>query len=216
MGRASQWPSNDLLGRVEARGGPKIVIFTSLSRMTRGGVASALYVLNRLERAGVGWHFTDQAVLNFDASTPKLVKDIILAVLAAVDEDYRRNISMKTKAAYIKRKALADAQGTPLKWGRRGKGKRVPPLTTPSRRPEKRGRFLLSSSSYGLSMPITRDELKKGRTNNTPEELVLAYLEIPRDQAFTFEEICQGVGAYRFTGKEPNLLWAGLMAWGQG
>ncbi len=121
---------NDLLARVESRGGPKLVIFTSLSRMTRGGVASALYVLGRLERAGVGWHFTDQAVLNFDASTPKMVKDIILAVLAAVDEDYRRNISAKTKAAYAKRKALAEAQGVPLKWGRTGNGKRVPPLTT--------------------------------------------------------------------------------------
>jgi hypothetical protein len=35
----------------------------------------------------VGWYFTDQPVVNFDASTPKMVKDIILAVLAAVDED---------------------------------------------------------------------------------------------------------------------------------
>jgi DNA invertase Pin-like site-specific DNA recombinase len=121
---------NELLSRVEGRGGPKLVIFTSLSRMTRGGVASALYVLNRLERAGVGWHFTDQSVLNYDSTTPKLVKDIILAVLAAVDEDYRRNISVKTRAAYARRKALAEAQGIPLRWGRRGKGKRVPPATT--------------------------------------------------------------------------------------
>jgi DNA invertase Pin-like site-specific DNA recombinase len=58
-------------------------------------------------------------------------RDILLAVLAAVAEDYRRNISIKTKAAYAKRKALADAQGVPVKWGRRGKGKRVPPATTP-------------------------------------------------------------------------------------
>ncbi|MDG6971426.1 MAG: recombinase family protein [Nitrososphaerota archaeon] len=78
---------NGLLARVEARGGPKAVVFTSLSRMTGGGIASALYILNRLERAKVGWYFTDQPVVNFDASTPKMVKDIILAVLAAVDED---------------------------------------------------------------------------------------------------------------------------------
>ncbi len=121
---------NDLLARVEGRGGPKLVIFTSLSRMTRGGVASALYVLNRLERAGVGWHFTDQAVLNFDATTPKLAKDIVLAVLAAIDEDYRRTISAKTKAAYAKRKALAKAQGTSFTWGKRGKAKRPPSEST--------------------------------------------------------------------------------------
>jgi DNA invertase Pin-like site-specific DNA recombinase len=108
----------ELLRRAESPGGPKLVIFTSLSRMTRGGVASALYVLNRLERAGVGWHFTDQPILNFDASTPKMVKDIILAVLAAVDEDYRRNISAKTKAAFSRRKALAEARGDKVRWGR--------------------------------------------------------------------------------------------------
>ena len=67
--------------------------------MTQGGVASALCVLGRIERAGVGWHFTDQGVLNFDALTPKMVEDIILSVLDAVDEDYRRNILAKTKAA---------------------------------------------------------------------------------------------------------------------
>ena len=120
---------NDLLARVEGRGGPKLVIFTSLSRMTRGGVASALYVLNRLEKAGAGWHFVDQGVLDFDAGTPKLAKDILLAVLAAMDEDYRRTISLKTKAAFARRKALAEATGVPLKWGKRGPGKRPPPAT---------------------------------------------------------------------------------------
>lgn len=105
----------------EARRG-EVVIFTSLSRMTRGGVASALDILRQLEARGVGWHFTEQSILNFDAGTPKLVRDVILAVLAAVDEDYRRRISDATRAAYSRRKALADARGDPLRWGRPKKG----------------------------------------------------------------------------------------------
>jgi len=133
-GRDDRVAFNDLLARVEGRGGPRLVIFTSLSRMTRGGVGSALYVLGRLERANVGWHFVDQGVLNYDAGTQKLAKDIILSVLAAIDEEYRRTISAKTKAAYARRKALATAQGTVLKWGKRGPGKkkRAPLAVTPA------------------------------------------------------------------------------------
>jgi DNA invertase Pin-like site-specific DNA recombinase len=123
---------NEVMSRVTTRGGPKIVLFTSLSRMTRGGVGSALLILNRLKESGCGWMFADQTFLNFDGNTPPLARDILLGVLAAVDEDYRRNISTKTKAAYAKRKALAAAQGYTLAWGKRGPGKkkRVPPQPT--------------------------------------------------------------------------------------
>ncbi|HEV2317742.1 MAG TPA: recombinase family protein [Thermoplasmata archaeon] len=105
-----------------------LVVFTSLSRMTRGGISAALDTLRVLEREGVSWHFVDQPTLNFDATTPKLARDIILAVLAAVDEDYRRNISQKTRAAAARKRALAAANGTDFKWGR--PRKRVPPSTT--------------------------------------------------------------------------------------
>jgi DNA invertase Pin-like site-specific DNA recombinase len=104
-----------------------LVVFTSLSRMTRGGISAALDTLRVLEREGVSWHFVDQPTLNYDATTPKLARDIILAVLAAVDEDYRRNISQKTKAAFARKKALAAANGTVVRWGR--PRKRVPPPT---------------------------------------------------------------------------------------
>ncbi len=90
-----------------------VVVFTSLSRMTRGGIEAALYILRQLEMAGVGWHFVDQPVLNYDASTPKLAKDIVLAVLAAIDEDYRRTISAKTKAALALRAAGGQKLGRP-------------------------------------------------------------------------------------------------------
>jgi len=96
----------------------EFVIFTSLSRMTRGGVGAALDILRKLERLGAGWHFVQQPILNFDSHTPKLVSDILLAVFAAIDEDYRRRISDATKAAYARRKALAESRGDRLTWGR--------------------------------------------------------------------------------------------------
>jgi len=83
-----------------------IVIFTHPSRMTRQGYEGAMYILRELESRGIGWHFTDMPILNYDANTPKLAKDIILGVITAIDEDYRRNISEKTKAALARRKAL--------------------------------------------------------------------------------------------------------------
>ena len=100
------------------RGRFDIAVFTSMSRMTRGGVEAALYILRDLERAGVGWHFVEQPILNYDAGTPKLVRDVVLAVLAAVDEDYRRRISEATRAAHRRRKALAEARGETVRWGR--------------------------------------------------------------------------------------------------
>jgi len=98
-----------------------LVVFTSLSRMTRGGIAAALEVLRQLERDGVGWHFTEQPVLNNDSNTSKLARDVILAVLAAVDEDYRERIRKATKAAFNRRKGLENGADLP-RWGRHPKG----------------------------------------------------------------------------------------------
>jgi len=98
-----------------------LVIFTSLSRMTRGGIRAALDTLRRLEAHGAGWHFTETPILNFDSSSPKLVKDIMLTVIAAVDEDYRRGISEKTKAK------LAQLRGAGVKLGGRKKGSKNKP-----------------------------------------------------------------------------------------
>ena len=164
-GRDDRSQLSQLIALVSGRGGPKVVVFTSLSRMTRGGIESALYILHQLERSGVGWHFVEQPVLNYDANTPPLAKDIILAVLAAVDKDYRRRISAATKAAYARRKALAEAQGAPLKWGRRGPGKkRVPPGTTSEREPGKEG--TISEASVGQSPPPgSRRSSLKGRVH---------------------------------------------------
>src|SRR2546425_538895 len=51
-----------------------LVIFTSMSRMTRGGIKSALEILSVIERKGAGWHFIETPLLNFDSGTPKLAK----------------------------------------------------------------------------------------------------------------------------------------------
>lgn len=109
-----------------------LVVFTSLSRMTREGVAGALYTLGRLKAVGVGWAFVEQPSLNYDADTSPLARDILLSVLAAIDEDYRRRISKATKGAYQARKNLAKANGERLRWGR--------PKGSKDRRPrQKRG-----------------------------------------------------------------------------
>ncbi len=117
-GSANRQSQLSELRRDAHRGLFDLAVFTSLSRMTREGIEGALYILNDLKRAGVGWHFVEQPTLNYDTETPRLVQEVILAVLAALDKDYRRRISVATKAAYDKRKALAKADRRPLKWGR--------------------------------------------------------------------------------------------------
>lgn len=106
-----------------------IVIFTSLSRMTRGGVGAALDILRQIEKAGAGWHFVEQPILNWDSQTPKLVRDIILAVFAAIDEDYRRRISQATKGALARKRAGG--------WKPKGRPKGIKETKARRRRPPK-------------------------------------------------------------------------------
>jgi DNA invertase Pin-like site-specific DNA recombinase len=111
-----------------------LAIFTSLSRMTRGGIGAALDILRSIERAGAGWHFVEQPVLNWDADTPKLVRDILLAVFAAIDEDYRRRISEATRRTFAKKKA-AGWHGKGRMPGAKDKGPRKRRgVVTPNRR----------------------------------------------------------------------------------
>lgn len=107
----------------------EIAVFTALSRMTRGGIGAALDTLRVLEARGVGWHFVEQPILNWDERTLPLIRDVLLAVLSAVDEDYRRRISIATKGALARRKALGLPIGRPP--GARDlkpRKKRSPPL----------------------------------------------------------------------------------------
>lgn len=102
-----------------------LVVFSSLSRMTRGGIQAALETLRVLQGQKVSWHRVDHPTLNFDSGTLDLARNVILAVLAAVDEDYRRNVSQKTRAAAARKRALAAANDTDYEGGR--PKKRVPP-----------------------------------------------------------------------------------------
>jgi len=82
-----------------------VVVFRALSRMTRGGTKFALAILERLGKAGCGWHFVENQVLNFDSTVPEWVKNIILAVFAELDKEYRGFISRRTRVAMTDRKA---------------------------------------------------------------------------------------------------------------
>lgn len=105
---------NEMMAVVR-RGEVKIIVFTSPSRMTRAGVGTAFGLLKDFERAGVGWHFVNFPVLNYDDTAPKMLKDIMLAFLAAFDEEFRRNISEKTKQAFARRtKPWGHPKGTPM------------------------------------------------------------------------------------------------------
>jgi DNA invertase Pin-like site-specific DNA recombinase len=134
-GKATDRPGLSRLMDEAAAGRFELAIFTSLSRMTRGGVDAALYILHRLASVNVGWHFVEQPILNFDASTPPLARDIMLAVIAAIDKDYRARISEKTKAALARRRALGlplgrHKKGCTCKLHRRRAEKTAPPATT--------------------------------------------------------------------------------------
>lgn len=88
-----------------------VVVFTSLSRMTRGGVEYALDILNQLAAAGCGWHFIENAALNFDSSTPEFVRKILLAIIAELDKEYRMRISRNTKRKLDELKAAGTYRG---------------------------------------------------------------------------------------------------------
>lgn len=110
------------------RGRPfDLVLFRSLSRMTRTGTLSALEILRKLEAAGVGWRFLDTPILDSAEDTSPLVRNVLLAVIAEIDRDYRDRISKATRAAFQRRKNLAEAAGEKLAWGRGNRRKQKGP-----------------------------------------------------------------------------------------
>ncbi len=100
-----------------------VLLFRSLSRLTRTGTYGALDLLRQLQASGVGWRILESPVLDSAEDTPALVRNVMLALLAEIDRDYRERISRATKAAYQRKKNLSG--GGPVKWGRPRKG--VPP-----------------------------------------------------------------------------------------
>ena len=88
-----------------------VVIFTALSRVTRNGTLAALEILRQLETRGVRWHFIEQPFLNVDETTPEMVRNILLTILAELDKEYRLRISRATKAALARKKSAGGRVG---------------------------------------------------------------------------------------------------------
>jgi DNA invertase Pin-like site-specific DNA recombinase len=103
-----------------------VLIFKSPSRLTRKGVESAFHLMRLLSENNKSWHCMQYPVLSSDDRTPKVVRDIMLAVLSALDEDYRLNISLRTKAVLAKKRS----EGVRL--GRHGRGCLCPKHRTES------------------------------------------------------------------------------------
>lgn len=74
-----------------------VVVFSALSRMTRGGHVIGGIIFNRLFAAGCGWHFVQNQVLNYDSTVPVYIRNIVMTIYAELDKEYRENISRATK-----------------------------------------------------------------------------------------------------------------------
>ncbi len=109
------------------RGRPwDVVLFRSLSRMTRTGTLGALDLLRRLDSYGAQWRFLETPMLDSTSDTPELVRNVMLTLVAELDRDYRERISKATRAAFERKKALAKGRGESVVWGRRRKATPLP------------------------------------------------------------------------------------------
>lgn len=91
-----------------------VLLFWALDRLTREGISTTFAYVERLASAGVGIHSFTQPLLS-TAADNKLVRDIVLAVLAAVAEDERARISERTKAGLRRARKQGKQLGRPPK-----------------------------------------------------------------------------------------------------
>lgn len=105
-----------------------VLLFRSLSRLTRTGTHGALDLLRQLQASGVAWRILESPALDSTEDTPPLVRNVMLALLAEIDRDYRDRISRATKAAYQRKRNLSG--GGSVKWGRPRKRVSPPPADT--------------------------------------------------------------------------------------
>lgn len=92
-----------------------VLLFWALDRLTREGVSTTFAYVEQLADSGVSVHSYTQPLLS-TASENKLVRDIVLAVLAAVAEDERARISERTKAGLRRAKRAGKTLGRPSKF----------------------------------------------------------------------------------------------------
>ena len=91
-----------------------VLVFWALDRLTREGISTTFAYVEQLAAAGVSIHSYTQPLLS-TAGENKLVRDIVLAVLAAVAEDERARISERTKAGLRRAKKQGKRLGRPSK-----------------------------------------------------------------------------------------------------
>ncbi|MDT0632940.1 recombinase family protein [Rubrivirga litoralis] len=92
-----------------------VLLFWALDRLTREGVSTTFAYVEQLADSGVSVHSYTQPLLS-TASENKLVRDIVLAVLAAVAEDERARISERTKAGLRRARKAGKTLGRPSKF----------------------------------------------------------------------------------------------------
>ena len=92
-----------------------VLLFWALDRLTREGVSTTFAYVEQLADAGVSVHSYTQPLLS-TAGENKLVRDIVLAVLAAVAEDERARISERTKAGLRRARKAGKTLGRPSKF----------------------------------------------------------------------------------------------------
>lgn len=87
-----------------------LVLFWSLDRFSREGMAKTVAHLQRLNAAGVSFHSYTEEMLSTDN---ELVRDILIAVMASLAKQEAIKISERTKAGLARTKAKGTRLGRP-------------------------------------------------------------------------------------------------------
>lgn len=87
-----------------------LVLFWSLDRFSREGMAQTIHYLRRLESHGVGFHSYTEEYLTTDN---ELARDILLAVMSSLAKAEAVKISDRTKAGLARTRAKGTKLGRP-------------------------------------------------------------------------------------------------------
>lgn len=93
------------------RGTVDVVAFWAWDRVTRGGISETFSIMESWQRWNVLWESLQEPFLS-SAADPNTAK-LLLAIIAWVNEQERRRISERTRAALARRRALGLPLGRP-------------------------------------------------------------------------------------------------------
>ena len=94
-----------------------VLLFWSLDRLSREGVSTTFGYIERLNNAGVSIHCFTQPLLS-TAGGNTLVRDVVIAVLAAVAQMEREMIAERTKAGLRRARREGKTLGRPSKYSK--------------------------------------------------------------------------------------------------